>query len=116
MKLVNATGVCLTALVFDETQKKILFQENFCSGAQLDVCVNEIHVKNESHFEKKVILFHEDKNGDNAFEVKKGSPAKIPSIFHSNIVFLVYHFKDDITEDLHWNIYKKTQFWVFLIA
>ena len=101
MKIVNATGVCLTALVFDETQKKILFQENFCSGAQLDVCVNEIHVKNESHFEKKVILVHEDKNGDNAFEVIEGTPTVIPGIFHSNIVFLVYHLKDDIAEYLN---------------
>lgn len=116
MKIVNATRDCLTALVFDKNQKKILFQENFCSGSQLDVCVSGIHVKNESSFEKKVILVHEDKNGDNAFEVKKGTPAKIPSIFHSSIVFLVYHLKDDIAEHLHWNIYKKTRFRVFLIA
>ena len=116
MKIVNATGACLTAFVFHKTQKKILFQENFCSGSQLDVCVSGDYVKNESSFEKKVIMVHEDKNGDNAFELKKGFPAKIPSIFHSNIVFLVYHLKDDITEHLHWNIYKKTRFRVFLIA
>ena len=101
MKIVNATGACLTAFVFHKTQKKILFQENFCSGSQLDVCVSGDYVKNESSFEKKVIMVHEDKNGDNAFELKKGFPAKIPSIFHSNIVFLVYHLKDDITEHLH---------------
>lgn len=101
MKIVNATGACLTAFVFDRTQKKILFQENFCSGAQLEVCVHKHHVKNESSFEKKVILLHEDKNGDNAFEVKKGFPADIPSIFHSNIVFLVYYLEDNIAKHLN---------------